>query len=188
VSVRKTRSDPTRACLDELVLRTATAFGVRRGDIFRHKRSKSIADARHVVLWVAYTTWQPRPSLTELGALLGGFRHSTASDAVARIDGEVTARTPLGRTASAVAGPPIVDDATAWLRMRLLIKKAGIGSKLSIEPLSSEMYRCELKIGQESFTAISPDIDSVIDIILRSAAAEPEPTTTTDHEERRLRS
>jgi chromosomal replication initiator protein len=86
--------------LDELVAAVALVFRVEPAEVMLGRtKAKSAAAARHVVLWAMRTMWVPQPSFPEIGRMLGGRDHTTAMNAVKRIEREIETGSEVGRIA-----------------------------------------------------------------------------------------
>ena len=100
------KRQPSR--LEKLVNDAAEAFGVPVADVLTHKRTKSRAAARNVVMWAVRTTWPIKPSYPEVGAMLGGYDHTTVITATKRIEAEIAKGSEIGRIALRITAPATV--------------------------------------------------------------------------------
>ncbi|HEX4334734.1 MAG TPA: helix-turn-helix domain-containing protein [Polyangiaceae bacterium] len=78
------------------------AKGISLGELFSRSQDRNVADARHVIAWVAHERWGY--SSTRLGTLLQRD-HTTMLQAVARIDIEIRIGSALGRFAARLHQP-----------------------------------------------------------------------------------
>lgn len=91
--------------LETLVNDVAAAFCVLPADVLTHKRTKSRAAARNVVMWAIRTTWASKPSSPEIAEMLGGYDHTTILTATKRIEAEIAKGSVIGQIALRVTAP-----------------------------------------------------------------------------------
>jgi chromosomal replication initiation ATPase DnaA len=93
--------------LEELVRRVALAFNVEKSKVLQAGRlqRKTGSAARRVAMWLAYTTWVPKPSHPEVAEMFGAAHHTTSMDACKYVEQQIAEQTDVGRIAQELARP-----------------------------------------------------------------------------------
>lgn len=95
--------------LDELCRRVAEPFYLTGPDLLQGGRAtKGATRARRVAMWLAWTTWIPRPSTTELARMFGVRDSGSISQAVGYVEVQIERGTDVGRIAERLRKPASV--------------------------------------------------------------------------------